>query len=134
MAQARNTQPAAPQQAPVSAIPADVFTVSTAKREGAKPVETKLSFDWTGVSEDDMKKLARRALVINWQRMVRSGDGDIPPTDTIVVADAINGTGRRARVLTPDRVLEAVKDDPAKLQAMIAKLTAEAQKLQAPKK
>lgn len=115
-----NQKPVQPVQQANPAV--ETFSVHTAKREGQKAVETRLTFDWTGVSEDELRKLARRALVINWQRMVRTGDEPIPPEDNVMVSDLIAGTGRKARTISPARVLEMVKDDPAKAEALAKQL------------
>ena len=84
---------------------------------------TVLTVNWDGATEDQVKALALRQIVVAVQQGFRKNG--IPSTYTVNVSEVASGT--RA-ALTPEQMIEALvegaKTDPAKKAALEAKLRA----------
>lgn len=65
-------------------------TVSTKASKDAEAVETNLTLDWEGMSEDDLRALAQQALIVKLQGGWRKNG--IPTEATVKVADHKVGT------------------------------------------
>ena len=95
--------------------------VTTRPAAGADGIDTNLSINWEGMSDDDMCQLAQQALVVKLQAQWRkngipSGDLEIRATDY--------RPGTRATKTKPsiEAMLSALS--PAEKQALVAKLQA----------
>ncbi len=95
--------------------------VTTRPAAGAEGIDTNLSINWEGMSEDDVRQLAQQALVVKLQAQWRkngipSGDLEIRATDY--------RPGTRATKTKPsiESMLSALS--PAEKQALVAKLLA----------
>ena len=97
----------------------EAVDVDTKISKGSPSVTSKVAIDWSGVKAEDLFEMARRTLVINWQRVQRDA-GKIPATDTLKVTDFMAGKGRPERVLTPEKILaQAEKMDPKQAEALL---------------
>lgn len=62
------------------------FKILTKKREGQSHRETEVTIDWNGVSLDDLKILAKSAIVRDLQAKIQAGVFDTFPEKVEVVA------------------------------------------------
>lgn len=53
-------------------------------------VTTALTIDWSNITQDDLRALAARTIIIAWQSNMRRSSEAIPETATIDAADAAN--------------------------------------------
>ncbi len=83
--------------------------IKTKLNKDAAPAETHVVFDFEGVSEDELKELAVRALVIGAQATYRAA-GSVPAEDRIAVAEVIHAKRVTGSPLT-------------KAEKLVAKLT-----------
>ncbi len=60
-------------------------TISTKPEAGAESVKTEITFNWDGVSPEEIQAIAQRALVVKVQGGYRKNG--IPATDTVNVSD-----------------------------------------------
>lgn len=95
--------------------------VTTRPAAGAEGIDTNLSINWEGMSDDDMRQLAQQALVVKLQAQWRkngipNGDLEIRATDY--------RPGTRATKTKPsiESMLGALT--PEEKQALVAKLLA----------
>lgn len=65
------------------------FKILTQRKKGESHRETLVTIDWDGVSEGQLRTLARRALVYNFQCSIKKDPtGPFPETVTLVARDA----------------------------------------------
>jgi hypothetical protein len=65
------------------------FKILTQRKKGESHRETLVTIDWDGVSEDQLRTLARRALVYNFQCSIKKDPtGPFPETVTLVARNA----------------------------------------------
>ena len=93
------------------------FTISTKPDKDSSPVQTKLTIDFTGASEDVLREIATSAIVIKWQGQVRKNG--IPQEATIKAVDYRPGT-RLTTTPTMDQLVSLMT--PEQKQALLAKL------------
>lgn len=62
------------------------FKILTKKKEGQSHRETEVTIDWRGISEDDLKILAKSAIVRDLQAKIQAGVFDTFPDKVEVVA------------------------------------------------
>lgn len=94
-------------------------TIATKVNKDAEPVNTVLTFNWDGMSEDDLKALAQQALIVKLQSGYRKNG--IPETATINVAEHKVGTrAPRAPVDIFAKVGQMSAEEKAKLLALLA--------------
>ena len=96
------------------------FKVSTKADKNAAEVETVLSIDLNGCSEDVAVALAIQALVVKWQGHARKHG--IPEKATVKMADMAPGKRLSAAPMTPEEVLAGVARGEYKAADLIAKL------------
>lgn len=63
-----------------------VITASTRLSAKSEPVQTVVTIDWTGATEDQIRAAAARTYVIDRQRKWRDAES-IPTTDEIIARD-----------------------------------------------
>lgn len=98
------------------------LTVSTKADKNATAVDTALTLNWEGMTEDDLRALAQQALVVKLQGQWRKNG--IPTEATVNVVDHKVGT-RAARqpgkvdinALTPEQKAELIARLTASLNA-----------------
>jgi hypothetical protein len=95
-------------------------TVSTKENKEATAVDTKLTLDWEGMTEEDLRALAQQALIVKLQGSWRKNG--IPAEATVKVSEHKVGT-RAARGPTDIFALIS-KMSPEEKAAAIAKLQA----------
>lgn len=95
--------------------------VTTRPAAGAEGIDTNLSINWEGMSEDDVRQLAQQALVVKLQAQWRKNG--IPVGDLEIRATDYR-PGTRATKTKPsiESMLSALS--PAEKQALVAKLLA----------
>ena len=81
------------------------FVVATKVDKTAQAVQTSITIDWTGMTEEMYRALATPTLVIKRQGEYRT-KGSVPATDTIVAKDNLPGV--RSAPLTPQQALAAL--------------------------
>ena len=97
------------------------FTVSTKADKNSTPVQTKLTVDWTGVTEEILKEIALSSIVIKWQGQVRKNG--IPASAEIKAVDYRPGTRLTTTVVTFDQLTELVtRMTPEQKAALMAEL------------
>ncbi len=79
-------------------------------KDDKEPAITHVYFDFEGVTEDELKELAVRALVINTQATYRAA-GKIPAEDTVAVAEVIHAKRGTSSPLTKVEKLAAKLTD-----------------------
>lgn len=95
--------------------------VTTRPAAGAEGIDTNLSINWEGMSEDDVRQLAQQALVVKLQAQWRKNG--IPSGDLeIRAADYRPGTRATKTKPSIESMLSALT--PAEKQALVAKLLA----------
>jgi len=95
------------------------FTVSTKKDKGAAAINTAVTINWDGATEDTIKGLAVQALIVKVQGAWRKHG--IPAQATINVKDYAPGMRHPAQV----DVFAAAKElTPEQKKALIAQLSA----------
>ena len=77
-----------------------IYTISTAMGKGQVSKNTKLTIDWAGISEDQLKQIATSQIIIKVQSGFRKNG--IPETFVISALSCVPGV-RAAKV--PDRQL-----------------------------
>lgn len=95
--------------------------VTTRPAAGAEGIDTNLSINWEGMSDDDLRQLAQQALVVKLQAQWRKNG--IPAGDLeIHAADYRPGTRATKTKPSIESMLSALT--PAEKQALVAKLLA----------
>lgn len=97
-----------------------VVNVDTKLAKGSPSVTTELQMDWDGVKAEDLFELARRSVIINYQRVQRDA-GKIPAKDSMKVAEFMAGKGRPDRVVTPEKILATAEKMDEKAQLALIK-------------
>lgn len=108
----------------------DHFSILTQKAKGHAHAETKITIDWTGITEEQLRILARRCLVYQFQLAVqRDFIPGVPDATTIVARDhAVDRTPVIEVVFAPKvKKVTAMPEDT--IEDMIARLSDEERKL-----
>lgn len=84
------------------------------------PIKTKLTIDWEGLTEDEMRAMAQAALIVKWQGAARTNG--IPTEATIKATDYKIGVRAPKKVLTIEEQLNALT--PEQRKALVDKLLA----------
>jgi hypothetical protein len=87
-------------------------TFKTRITKGGDAISTVATIDWSGVTDEQVQKLAERSVIIATQAMYRTA-GKVPATDTIDVA----------KMLTRER--GTFKSTPESIVAKVYKMTPE---------
>jgi hypothetical protein len=80
-----------------------------------------LTIDWDGLTEDEMRALAQRSIVIAWQnkhRVANEGAGEWPDTDPSIKATDYRLGQRTQIVKDPVKMIESGELSPEQLQAL----------------
>lgn len=93
------------------------FTVNTKPDKDGKPVQTKLTIDFSGTSEEILKEIATSAIVIKWQGQVRKNG--IPQEASIKAIDYRPGV-RLTTAPTMEQLVSLMT--PEQKQALLQKL------------
>lgn len=94
------------------------FTVNTKPDKDGKPVQTKLTIDFTGVSPEVLQEIATSAIVIKWQGQVRKNG--IPAEAAIKAVDYRPGVRLAQTPPTMEQLVSLMT--PEQKQALLAKL------------
>ena len=94
--------------------------VTTRPAAGAEKVETDLTLDWSGMTEEDLRALAQQALIVKLQGSWRKNG--IPAEVTVKVVEHKVGTRSPRGPVDPASLIANLS--PEEKQALIAKLTA----------
>jgi hypothetical protein len=96
------------------------FKVSTKADKDASPVETKLTINFDGCSEEVLREIATSAIVVKWQGQIRKNG--IPSEAEISAVNYRPGT-RMVQQITVEGVLASVTkmsaEERAKLRALL---------------
>ena len=97
--------------------------VTTRPSAGAEGIDTNLTINWEGMTDDDVRQLAQQALVVKLQAQWRKNG--IPSGDLEICAvDYRPGTRATKTKPSIESMLSALT--PAEKQALVAKLLASA--------
>jgi hypothetical protein len=96
-------------------------TFKTRITKTSTPVETVATINWEGVTDEQLKELAERAVVIATQAAYRTAE-HVPATDTIEVVKMLVRAPRAARVLTTTDVVASVGNMTPEQRALILKM------------
>ena len=67
------------------------FHILTCRRKGESHHETALTIDWTGITDNELKILARNALIHDFQaRCVRDKKNPVPERATIIAKNMVH--------------------------------------------
>jgi len=95
-------------------------SIRTKVNKDASAVETKLSINWEGVTEDDLRAMAQQALIVKLQGALRRSEEGIPAELAINAIDYKVGTRSvKAKVDPLTAVMNLSTEDRA---AFIARL------------
>lgn len=91
----------------------DTFNILARRKREQAHRNIEVTIDWSGITEDELKILARNALIHNLHHEIRTGDGPFPEKVMICA---------RAQVRKPPEALEQY--DPARLKKPTVKVDA----------
>lgn len=100
------------------------FKILTRKKDSQSHRETEITIDWSGVSVDDLKILAKNAIVQDLQARIRHGEFDTFPVKVEIIAR--NVVHHESAALWEFKALppKEKKVDPV-LEALLKNLTAD---------
>lgn len=93
--------------------------IDTRKEAGAEQVTTNVTFNWDGISTDELQQMAQQALIVKLQAKWRK-DGIPAGAHAVNVSDYRPGV-RAERTVNVDNIV--AKLTPEQRAALIAKLT-----------
>lgn len=85
-----------------------VCTFNTRLAKGADATQSTVTFDWSGVTDDQLRELATRSIVIATQAMYRTAEM-VPKNDTVKVAELLKRE-RGGFKLTPETAIKKLAD------------------------
>lgn len=94
------------------------FTISTKPDKDSSPIQTKLTIDFTGASEEVLREIATSAIVIKWQGQVRKNG--IPAEAVIKAVDYRPGVRLAQATPTMEQLVSQMTAEQK--QALLAKL------------
>lgn len=95
-------------------------TFKTRITKGGDAIQTVATIDWSGVSDEQVKKLAERSVIIATQAIYRMA-GKVPATDTVDVAKML-ARERGTFKSTPESVVAKVNKMTPEQRALILKM------------
>lgn len=107
-----------------------IHQVSTKKDQDGDAVNTTLTLDWTDVSDELVKAIATRQIIVTRQGAWRRADGGIPTTDVFKVAEygtrtpepvTVETTLARGLALSEDEQKKLIEQLTANLKAASGK-------------
>lgn len=102
------------------------FKILTKKKAGQSHRETEVTIDWHGISVDDLKILAKNAIVQDLQARIRAEEfSSFPENVTIVAKDIVHRESAALWEYQPSimREVEASNNIDKKLEKMLKKLS-----------
>jgi len=97
--------------------------VKTKLNKDSVAIETELDIIWDGVTETQLRELATRSVVIQWQSIQRIA-GAIPKTDELKVAELLVKKVRAKKVQSPADIIALAKANPELLAQLKELLSA----------
>lgn len=102
------------------------FKILTKKKEGQSHRETEVTIDWHGVDVDDLKILAKNAIVQDLQARIRAAEFSSFPTNvTIIAKDIVHRESAALWEYQPDiiRAGNPISNIDKKLEKMLKELS-----------
>ena len=102
----------------------ETFKILTQRHKGESHRQTEVTIDWSGVSERDLKVLAKRAIVYNLQVHIQKClEGPFPTEVKISAAEAAADHTPAMRIVFAPKVPRVLAKD--QLDELLARLTPE---------